>query len=107
MGTGDFRNNLFTTNTATGNAWLTETNKWRVLAGAIPAMSLAVGRAGVSTVANMNMNDAQHKPSCWPNRGGDVWLQRNWLHCDIRNMAYLYTRLVFNEMVQQGALDDD
>ncbi|MBM4163764.1 MAG: hypothetical protein FJ222_04925 [Lentisphaerae bacterium] len=106
MGAGDFRNNLFTTNTATANTWLTETNKWRVLAGAIPAMSLAAGRDTIPDVmaGNVDMNTTL-KPSSWPNRGGDV--EYDWLHSDIRNMAYIYTFGVFDAMVSQGGLDDN
>ncbi len=34
------------------------------------------------------------KPSEWPDRGEDF--EEDWLHSDIRNMAYIYTRLVFD-----------
>jgi hypothetical protein len=109
MGAGDFRNNLFTTNTATANTWLTETNKWRILAGAIPAMSLAAGREAIPRpgvmAGNVDMN-VGIKPTFWPDRDPDPNVDDyRWLHCDIKNMAYIYTFEVFDAMVSEGDLE--
>lgn len=102
IGTGEFRNNLFTTNAETANTWLTEENRWRIIAGTIPAMSLAVGRTDLSTVRSVNINSA-FKPSYWPDRRGDTGT--DWLHSDIRNMAYLYTFNLFDDLVRRGGLE--
>lgn len=101
-GSGDFRDNLFTTNAAAANAWLNETNKRRVIAGTIPSKSLAAGRTSLGTVSGTDINDTL-KDIHWPDRGGDVGT--DWLHSDIRNMAYLYTYSVFNYLVTQGGLE--
>jgi len=119
MGSGEYRASLFTTNVATANAWLSNaTNEWRVLAGAIPARSLAAGRAGIDMLGsyrNLNMNqpvDSQNnsgiKPSCWPDRNPDPdETDYDWLHSDIRNMAYLFTYRIFDEIVNRGDLEAD
>ncbi|MFO7534398.1 MAG: alpha/beta fold hydrolase [Kiritimatiellia bacterium] len=108
MGAGDFRNNLFATNGATANAWLNETNKWRVIAGTIPTMSLAAGRVSLSAVGgNVDMNSSL-KPSYWPDRNPDPNIDDfDWLHSDIRNMAYVYTYKLFDEMIVEGGLDHE
>ncbi|OPX33505.1 MAG: hypothetical protein B1H11_12475, partial [Desulfobacteraceae bacterium 4484_190.1] len=100
MGEGEFRN-LFADGVGTANAFLSQedhgaTNIHRIIAGAIPAMSLAVGRVivgGVHININVNQNDLL-KPPFWPYRGDKDWQQYNWLHSDIKNMAYLYTNRV-------------
>jgi hypothetical protein len=72
-------------------------------------MSLAAGRDMIPKpslmAGNVDMN-ATLKSSHWPDRGGDIWLRKNWLHSDIRNMAYIFTYKVFDELVsQQGGLE--
>ncbi|MEI7902567.1 MAG: hypothetical protein WCK89_20145, partial [bacterium] len=112
MGSGEYRSSLFTTNAVTANDWLiNDTNIWRVLAGAVPAKSLAAGRIQIDNYINDNVNMNQPvsdnsgiKPSYWPDRGGDVWLRTNWLHSDIRNMAYLYTYRIYDEIINRGGL---
>jgi hypothetical protein len=107
-GSGDFRNNLFTTNAAAANAWLNETNKWRVIAGTIPSKSLAAGRTSLGTVGGNHDMNTSLKPSYWPDRDSDPNIDDfRWYHSDIRNMAFVYTYAVFDEMIAEGGLDDE
>jgi hypothetical protein len=36
--------------------------------------------------------------------GGNSTREADWLHSDLKNMAYLYTYELFNELVTQGGL---
>jgi len=116
MGEGEFRN-LFADGVGTANAFLSQedhgaTNIHRIIAGAIPAMSLAVGRVRLKgekiVIPNIDMNKSDTedalKPPFWPYRGDKDWQQYNWLHSDIKNMAYLYTNRVYDYLVEQGGL---
>ena len=39
----DYNTYMFTNSTSSANSWLCESNQWRVIAGTVPAMSLAGG----------------------------------------------------------------
>ena len=108
MGVTDFRAQLFSPDKAVANAFIGAEdgrNEWRILAGAIPAMSFATGVApvgGQAMAQNKDMNEFATtglKPSDWPERAG---FDDNWLHSDIRNMAYVYTRHLFDYLANTG-----
>ena len=72
-----------------------------IIAQGVPALSYAAGRdAIVGTVQNYNAND--HKPNGW-GRSGEPYNDQ-WLHSDLKNMAYMYTYELFNQLVSQGGL---
>jgi len=72
-----------------------------IIAQGVPALSYAAGcNAIMGAVQNYNAND--HKPNGW-GRDDDTYHTR-WLHSDLKNMAYLYTYELFNELVSQGGL---
>ena len=108
MGSGEFRDNLFQPDGSIANSWLGPDDSeriWSIIAGAIPAASFATGHNKIlGLAANMDMNGALKSPH-WPDRGGGAWLRRNWLHSDAKNMAYIYTENLFNEMVDMGGLE--
>ncbi len=109
---------IFTEGVGAANAFLSQedngaTNIHRIISGAIPAMSLAVGRVNLGMVngidiENINMNESGGltplKPDFWPIRGEEQWEGTNWYHSDIKNMSYLYTNRVFKYLVDQGGL---
>lgn len=105
---------LFEEDMGTANAFLSQeeygaSNIHRVIAGTIPAMSLAAGRTeminGIFGEKDMNVSGSDAlKPDFWPYCGDKNWQQYNWLHSDIKNMAYLYTNRVYIYLVEQGGL---
>lgn len=40
----------------------------------------------------------------WPTQGRDPELQNRWLHSDIKNVAYLFTHVLFENIVRIGGL---
>ena len=77
-----------------------------LLAKGIPALSYATGNNHVNIFVDQNgdrnINMANLKRNTWP-RNHPQFGDR-WLHCDIREMAYLYTYKAFDEMVEKGGL---
>ena len=82
----DYNAYMFTNSTSSANSWLCESNQWRVIAGTVPAMSLAAGRneLAIAGMTEKNMNGSETagglKPMYWPDRGGDPWKRKNWMH---------------------------
>jgi hypothetical protein len=88
-----------------------QTNRNRILADAIPALTPAVGANAVpklsppqnSVERNFNMPDLfkngwpLSRPSSGPEAG-------NWYHSDFREVAYTYVYRLFDEFVNQGNL---
>jgi len=106
MGTREFRRHLFTSDTSAVNRWLDDANLWRMLSGAIPAKSLAAGVNDIQLEGVPNIDLLSDlRPGYWPDRGTPAWRQRNWLHSDVRNMAYIYTYPVYSLMVIEGGLE--
>lgn len=69
-------------------------------AEAIPATSRATGRnevAGFGVAGQGNIN-LMTKKTGWPRTNG------NWLHGDIKDVAFLYVHLFFEDMVSKGGL---
>jgi hypothetical protein len=75
-----------------------------IIAQGIPALSYATGVKAINlqNFYNFNMDDTVHKPNGWGRSGGTYGTR--WLHSDLKNMAYLYTYELFNELVSQGGL---
>ncbi len=75
-----------------------------LLAVAIPALSPAAGKT-VTGVPDRNRNmNVDFKPTNgdW-GRDGMPYYKR-WLHSDMKVMAYLYTHLLFDKLVDEGDL---
>lgn len=75
-----------------------------IIAQGMPALSYAAGRNSIDIPGfyNYNMDDSANQPNGW-GRSGEPYNDR-WLHNDLKNMAYLYTYILFNELVSQGGL---
>jgi hypothetical protein len=76
-----------------------------LLAKAIPALSHATGRNLINTFelyGNRNFDMSQLYKNGWP-RNHPIYGQQ-WLHNDIREMAYLHVFKVFDVMVNEGGL---
>ena len=74
----------------------------RALAESLPALSFATGSnpsTALELGRNFNMMDLR---SGWPDSRGD---NEDWLHSDIRRVAFLYTHKVFDQFVKFGDLD--
>jgi len=75
-----------------------------IMARGVPALSYAAGLNAINIPGfyNYNMDETVHKPNGWGRSGGTYGTR--WLHSDLKNMAYLYTFELFNELVSQGGL---
>ena len=83
-----------------------------ILAFGIPAISRPAGTTSFGTlrgVYNFDMAAQGRKADAtgqwvWPRDANTSVLGNRWLHSDVKNVAYLYTHLVFNDIVEQGGL---
>lgn len=75
-----------------------------IIAQGVPALSYAAGGNSINIPGfyNYNMDVNANKPNGWGRGGGNY--DTRWLHSDLKNMAYLYTYKLFNELVSQGGL---
>ena len=76
-----------------------------IIAQGVPALSYAAGVNSVSLPGlnkNYDADSQDHKPNGWGRSGGDY--DTRWLHSDLKNMAYLYTYDLFNQIVSRGGL---
>jgi len=98
---------LFTTNSS-GSAYAAA-NRNIILADAIPAVTLAVGANHVGRLApsgqpDRNFDMKTQLENGWPaskSTGAEAF---NWYHSDFKDVAYLYTYKLFNQMVTFGNL---
>jgi len=68
-----------------------------ILGNEIPALSFAAGAIAIDRISSqINMNDI---PMSWPEERG---LTVRWRHSDYKNVAYLYTHPLFENMVIVG-----
>jgi hypothetical protein len=82
----------------------TGNNRIRLLAGFIPSTSFATGHEGISRLAqrNFDMNSDSLREDGWPRLDeSDEWKQ-GWWHSDIVNVAFPYTHLVFETIIQEA-----
>ena len=75
----------------------------------IPALSPPTGRTDLSHkgIPSFDMNDAQIKTAAWPREPASIGsddLGDNWLHSDLKNVAYFYTHRLFQKIVEIGGL---
>ena len=77
------------------------------LAQGIPALSPPAGRTCFEEriMPSFNMNSTAFMPANWPAAGRNEELQNRWLHSDVKNMAYPFTRGLFRKIVVMGGLD--
>ena len=75
-----------------------------IVAQGVPALSYAAGGNSINIPGfyNYNMDENANKLNGW-GRDDDTYYTR-WLHSDLKNMAFLYTYELFNELVTQGDL---
>ncbi len=72
-----------------------------IIAKGIPALSSAVGRNEIEGLA-FSYDVNVHKPNGWGR--DDNTYHNQWLHSDLRDMAYLYTYDLFDEISIEGAI---
>jgi hypothetical protein len=93
-----------------GSSLVTPENRAKWLAQAFPARTLA---AGANTVPrfnrpgdnrNFDIDDPTFKNAWPPSRINDEFRRNRWLHSDMREVAYVFTHLVFQRFVELGAL---
>jgi hypothetical protein len=96
---------LALTNSTSGSAYA-QANRNRILADAIPAMSLVAGANPIprynASGRNFNMNTPQFQNGWSPSRTGNE--AGKWHHSDFVQMAYTFTYPLFNTFVTTGNL---
>ena len=75
----------------------------------IPALSPPTGRTDLSHkgIPSYDMNGSQIKATTWPREPASIGsddLGDNWLHSDLKNVAYFYTHRLFQKIVEVGGL---
>lgn len=79
---------------------LTRQYKTGLLCHVVPAMSEAAGRCRIKNAsANWNLNSGGFKQN-WGRNDGTYTTR--WLHCDLKDMAYLYNHKAWIRMVEDG-----
>jgi hypothetical protein len=74
------------------------------LSEGIPALSVAAGRTGILASAFLfDMNTQGRSDSGMWGRDDEDYGKR-WLHCDIREMAFIYTCELFKNLSDEGRL---
>lgn len=74
-----------------------------ILAQGVPALSHAAGIQSLTLPdPDKNYDADANKPNGW-GRSGEPY-NDGWLHSDIKNMAYYYTHMLFDELVTQGEM---
>ena len=75
-----------------------------IIAQGVSALSYAAGGNPINILGlyNYNLDGIANKPNGWGRRGGAYGTR--WLHSDLKDMAYLYTFKLFDELVTQGDL---
>lgn len=88
------------------SAVISESDVNHILACNIPAISSATGKMpaikGKSETFNLNLNSSQFKSNDW---GRDhLWCQKQWLHSDMKDMAYFHVYKLFDDLCTKGIL---
>lgn len=84
----------------------TDDDIFLALAKHVPALSSPVGgRAVISnnSIKNHDLNHAEDYYNGW-GRSADAYYELNWLHSDMKDMAYFYVFKLYDELVQKGGL---
>ena len=97
--------------------WLVGTNELsqsqinEMLGKGIPALTPSTGRTIISPFGGeqyqINLNttvgvSTGYKPNGWPDRGSPDY--QNWLHSDMKDVAYYYNHKLFDKIVTEGVL---
>ena len=96
---------------------ISDYDKADILAFHIPAVSSPAGKVAIrttrqgQTAKDFNLNDLTYRANGWGREGVDVENEQgqvittyNWLHSDIKNMAYYYVYPAFTNIVEKGAM---
>ena len=95
---------LTLTNAAIGGSYAAA-HRNRILADAIPALSLPVGANPVPSFDNNHNKDMMTLENGWPQgRFQNANELNNWWHSDFHQMAYTFTYKLFNQFVTTGNL---
>jgi hypothetical protein len=79
--------------------------QYKLLAEAIPALSFAAAANTVNVLGETRNIHMQTLRSGWPqNRLDDPELGNNWLHSDMKNIAFPYISQFYDRVVQEGGL---
>lgn len=86
----------------------TEDDIFLALAKHVPALSSPVGGKAILSSAehNIDMNDSVNgivRPNNW-GRSEDSFFGSQWLHSDMKDMAYFYVYKLYDELVRKGGL---
>lgn len=74
---------------------------WLSLAKYVPAISSPIGGMAALGLEDHNLNGASYRDG-W-GRQDNVYNQ-NWLHSDMKDMAFFYVYPLYNELVQKGMM---
>ena len=89
--------------TQLNNRNATQDDIWLSLAKHVPAVSSPVGGINLeaTSLPSYNLNDAQYRHG-W-GRNSSVY-NGQWLHSDMKDMAFLYVYPIFNDLATKGSL---
>ncbi len=86
-------------------------NRAQILGGAIPALSFPAGRNPIPIFSPQNRNtDLMDRQDGWPQARLIDPAKRlpdgrgRWFHSDIKNVAYRYNHIYWEDLVQRGSL---
>ena len=96
---------------------ISDYDKADILAFHIPAVSSPAGKVSIrtvqqgQTVKDFDLNELAYRANGWGREGVDVENEQgqvittyNWLHSDVKNMAYYFVYPAFTNIVEKGAL---
>ena len=99
------------------NSTISDYDKADILAYHIPAVSSPAGKVAIRTAQqgqmtkDVNLNELTYRTNGWGREGVDVENEQgqvittyNWLHSDVKNMAYYFVYPAFTNIVEKGAL---
>lgn len=99
------------------NSTISDYDKADILAYHIPAVSSPAGKVAIRTAQqgqmtkDFNLNELTYRTNGWGREGVDVENEQgqvittyNWLHSDVKNMAYYFVYPAFTNIVEKGAL---
>ena len=96
---------LHSSNAQTASDTATQNVRFDLLARGIPALSDAAAVATVPGVKNFDMEASGRDPNEWPSEDHSGESSGDWLHSDFRNVALPYVHLMYQHMINQGALN--
>lgn len=73
----------------------------KMLTCAIPAISVNMGALVTNEGTGLSTYDMKDMKNGWPNR---LEYKQQWLHCDLKDVAYFYNFELWNRLVEEGTL---